>query len=416
MTGKTTDAAPGGSRLGNWLPADEAALSRFRCSFAEQVKAQRLDQELNPVVKDLATLIDNNPLLRMPLTQAIYEALAAEYDLGYETIPQLMGLINGVITHAPPFNQTALVGCPLNALLDPIMNMPSGYALFRSPTLNAQLKKVLNAWCSFLSGPDSRGYLNETSPTGWFCPEALKEIDMSLFVCDPSAPYWGFTSWNDYFTRKFKPGERPIADPDNNKVIVSACEATPFNIQSDVQLQSRFWMKSQPYSLQDIFTAPRQDLAETYVGGDLYQAFLSAHNYHCWNAPIGGTVVEAYNVDGTYYSDAPAEGYDPAGPNLSQGYITAVAARAVIVIQCDDTSVGTVACVFVGMAEISSNVITVRIGQHVDKGDQIGYFQYGGSTHCLIFEKGVIQSFVPQPPFDFNATPIHVGAQIATAN
>ena len=67
MTGKTTDAAPGGSRLGNWLPADEAALSQFRSSFAEQVKAQGLDQELNPVVKDLATLIDNDPLLRMPL-------------------------------------------------------------------------------------------------------------------------------------------------------------------------------------------------------------------------------------------------------------------------------------------------------------------------------------------------------------
>ncbi len=42
-------------------------------------------------------------------------------------------------------------------------------------------------------------------------------------------------------------------------------------------------------------------------------------------------IVEAYNVPGTYYADAPSEGIDPAGPNNSQGFITAVATRAVIV-------------------------------------------------------------------------------------
>lgn len=51
------------------------------------------------------------------------------------------------------------------------------------------------------------------------------------------------------------------------------------------------------------------------------------------------------------------------------------------------------AVMFVGMAEVSSNEITVFEGQHVNKGDQLGTFHFGGSTHCLIFRPGVNLDF-----------------------
>ena len=34
-----------------------------------------------------------------------------------------------------------------------------------------------------------------------------------------------------------------------------------------------------------------------------------------------------------------------------------------------------------------------RGGQHVNKGDQIGMFHFGGSTHCLIFRPEVNLQF-----------------------
>jgi hypothetical protein len=55
------------------------------------------------------------------------------------------------------------------------------------------------------------------------------------------------------------------------------------------------------------------------------------------------------------------------------------------------------------MAEVSSCVVEALPGQRVKKGNEIGYFQYGGSTYCLIFELGVISSFVPKPPFHDDA-------------
>jgi len=403
-------------RLGGWLPADESALESFRLAFVDHVMMSKLS--LNPEVEKLGNLIKNDPVLRMDFTMAIEQAMSAGHKLGYTNIDELMLLINGVMTMSPSFDTSALVGCPLNAILDWIMCAPSGFAAFRSPVLNAQLNRVLQSWNKFLSSTKSCTYLNVTPPKGWFSPEAFKTIQLNNFQYDTSKPYWGFNSWNDFFIRKFKPGVRPVAEPDNSKVITSGCESVPYAIEQNVKLSDTFWIKSQPYSLKDIFTAPKSSLAENFVGGTVYQAFLSAYNYHRWHAPVSGTIADIYLVSGTYYSEAESEGEDPAGPNDSEGYITTVATRMIIVIDCDDINLGKIACVFVGMAEVSSCIGEVRINQHINKGDEIGYFQFGGSTYCLIFQPHVINHFtvsVP-PPTVKNPVPVKLNSMIAIAN
>jgi phosphatidylserine decarboxylase len=400
-------------RLGGWLPRKEAELVAFRKDLAAKARGRTGQASRVGVVEELATLIGGDPVLRMDLTRAINDAIAAGYEPGYSTTEELIDIVDYLMTYAPRFSEASLIHCPLNAVLDWPMCMPSGYALFRDPALNAQLKRVLDVWCGFLSGPHSRTHLNTSSPEGWFSPEAQKQLGMSQFICDPNEPYWGFTSWNSFFTRQFRRGERPVAEPNNDKVIVSACEASPYNIQHDVKLHDQFWIKSQPYSLQEMFTESQHELAKQFVGGSVYQAFLSAFNYHRWHAPVGGKIIKAYHVDGSYYSGAESEGIDPGGLNDSQGYTTAVAARAVIVIDCDAPRIGLVGCIFVGMADVSSCVIEALPGQRVAKGDELGYFQYGGSTYCLVFQPDVVQTFVPHPPFDDAKPPLHVNACVA---
>lgn len=405
---------------GEWLPHSEHALSNFRATLARHSR-KRPGNVLSPPVQELQELLLNTPILRMHLTEAIEQAIAMaqahpEIELGYSTIPELMLLIDSVMTMSLPFSTSELVACPINALLDWPMCMPSGFPLFQFPEVNARIKVILDHWSAFLGSGDSRGYLNSTSPTGWFSKEAAKQVDMSLFACDPGKPHHGFASWNDFFIRRFKPGARPVAAPHDPSIIASACEATPFQLQAGAALQDRFWLKNQPYSLIDIFTAPRIDLAEKFAGGTVYQAFLSAYNYHRWHAPVAGIVVDAYLVPGTYYSDAPSAGLDGGGPDKSQGYITAVAARAVLVIDTGVRGLGLVACIFVGMAEISSCVVEVRRGDKVGKGQELGYFQFGGSTHCLIFQPGARISFAVAPPFDHRTPTVKLGAPLATVS
>ena len=169
--------------------------------------------------------------------------------------------------------------------------------------------------------------------------------------------------------------------------------------------QDRFWIKSQPYSLQDLLA--RDESVDQFVGGTIFQAFLSATNFHRWHSPVAGTIVRAFIQDGTYYSEADSEGSDAVEPTNSQSYMAHIATRSIILIEADNPVIGLVAFVPVGMSEVSSCIIGPHItpGYHVAKGDELGYFQFGGSTHCLVFRPGVIADFsshrytpAPRPP------------------
>jgi phosphatidylserine decarboxylase len=327
----------------------------------------------------------------------------------------MLVVLNHVLNSAPEFNTTGMVGCPINAVLDFPMITRAGLAAFLSPKVNAMLKKVLKVWTEYLDSPASRYVLN-SSENGWLCPAALKALQMDDFVHDPKAPYFGFKSWNDFFIRQLKPSVRPVAEPDNNHVIISACESAPFGISTDVKDHAKFWLKSQPYSLRHMLDGL---FVDEFIDGTVYQAFLSPENYHRWHSPVSGTIKKIHKVEGTYYSEAASEGFDPAGPNNSQGYIAHTATRALIFIEADGP-IGLMCLIPVGMAEVSSCVTIVEENRKVKKGDQIGYFQFGGSTHCLIFRKGVVSQFgtqaIPQGPNGANSPVVKVNSFLAMAN
>jgi phosphatidylserine decarboxylase len=256
-------------------------------------------------------------------------------------------------------------------------------------------------------------------PSGWRSDEAAAAVGIEQFQYDPAEAHWGFRSWNDFFTRRFKEAARPVADPDDDRVIANVCESRPYGISVDVQLHDTLWIKSQPYSLHDMLGGDQS--APEFVGGTVFQAYLSATNYHRWHSPVTGTVVRAFRVQGTYYSEADSEGPDAADPQKSQSYLAHVATRAVILIQADNPDIGLVAAIMVGMSDVSSCVLHPHLapGYRLRKGDEIGHFQYGGSTYCLAFRAGVIASFaleaipqphLPQPPL------VLVRAQLATAH
>ncbi|MEK6346693.1 MAG: phosphatidylserine decarboxylase family protein [Burkholderia sp.] len=402
-------------RLGDWLAAEELQMTAYRRHLARDAYAQAGQSPRASVVAELATLFERDAVLRMGLSRAIEQATEAGYGLGYATIDDLMTILDAVLRYAPPFSETGLIVCPVNALLDWPMCMPAGYELFRDEAVNAQLGKLLSAWSAFLSGPHSRTHLHERGPDGWFCPEAQARMRLDEFVCRPDEPHWGFESWNHFFTRRFRDGARPVAEAGDARVVVNACEAAPYQIASRVRRVDDFWIKSQPYSIRDMLTPDETMLADRFVGGDIYQAYLSAWNYHRWHAPVGGTVTHAYRVPGSYFSAADVEGLDPSGLNDSQGYMTAVATRAVVVIECEDPGMGSVACVFVGMGDVSSCMIDALPGQRIGKGDELGYFQYGGSTYCLLFEPGVIGRFLVEAAPDRDSPVLPVGAALAIA-
>jgi len=101
---------------------------------------------------------------------------------------------------------------------------------------------------------------------------------------------------------------------------------------------------------------------------------------------VDGVVEDIYAIEGTYYLDqSQFIPFDEGSPNNSESFLSAVAARKVLVIQADNEKIGKVAIIYIGMAEVSSCVETVKIGDRVEKGQEIGHFAYGGSSHCMVF-------------------------------
>ncbi len=108
-------------------------------------------------------------------------------------------------------------------------------------------------------------------------------------------------------------------------------------------------------------------------------------------------------------------------PTSSQSYLAHVAARAIFVIEADNPVIGQLAFVAIGMSEVSSCVLRSELtpGHRVAKGEELGYFQFGGSTHCVVFRPGAIAEFslaaIPQPQAS-DPTTVKVRSRLAVAN
>jgi phosphatidylserine decarboxylase len=419
---ETAPAEPTPYRVGEWLPSDHAHLIRWLNAMI--LKTHEDPKALHPVMADFQAVIESDSEIFMLFNQ-MFEQVPRRppYDKDPTGKPQvrdyqqMLKLLNTILTHAPEFDQTGLVGCPLNAILDWSMGTSAGMAAFLNQRVNVSLKKILDEWARFLRSPDSAYVLNEHPKKGWFGADARKAMpDFEReFICDPGQPHWGFRSWDDFFTRELRPGVRPVAGPNDMSVIVNACESAPYRIARHVKYRDRFWIKSQPYSIAHMLAA--DDLAPLFAGATIYQAYLSPLSYHRWHSPVAGTVTKAYVNDGSYYAEAASHGFDPAGPNDSQSFITEVATRALIFINADNPDIGLMCVLAVGMAEVSTCEITAYEGQRVKKGDQIGMFHYGGSTHCLIFRPDVKLEFDHhgQKP-GLHSINIPVNARIATVS
>jgi len=406
-------------RIGGWLPTDHRLHQKWLGAQVEHVDKAPA-KELNPVLKEFSDMVKSKPKLRM-LAEAMYTEIPHKAQYRHDPVgnkqirdfDHLIAVLNHIMSQGPHFTehqaQVGLVGVPMNATLDWPMATPSGYALFLDDEFNAGLKKVLNEWGRFLRSPESAKVLHKHK-TGWFGQLAINDVEEvankatgpdsklsfhDCFKCTPDHPTYGYDSWDSFFTRELQDGYRPTASPEDDDVIANCCESKPFNLQHNVKLVDEFWTKGNKYSLSDMFAS--QAIAEKFVGGTVYQAFLSALSYHRWHTPVSGKVVEAKVVDGTYFSEKISSAIintndaalSKAGLTNSQSYIAHVATRAVIVVEADNKDLGLVAFVGIGMDEVSTCEITVKVGDHVKKGDCTGMFHFGGSSHTVTFQKGV---------------------------
>lgn len=239
-------------------------------------------------------------------------------------------------------------------------------------------------------------------------PESVKGIkkwleDKSIKHDDFVLPREGFESFNAFFTRDLKPGARTVEGINDNSILVSPADGVVNMINNDLKMDTQIPTKGR-MTLNLNALLSNSKYAEKFVGGTAMAVFLKPDNYHHYHAPISGTVVEANEDVGDRLFGMPDIPDIINNGNIAYNKDYSVFERfrhGYLVI--DTEEYGYVAMMPIGLQTIGSVVFKEQFKKVEDtnpvkiyKGQEVGYFAYGGSTVLLIFQKGVFSSLSVQ--------------------
>ncbi|KAL2824572.1 phosphatidylserine decarboxylase-domain-containing protein [Aspergillus pseudoustus] len=224
-------------------------------------------------------------------------------------------------------------------------------------------------------------------------PQSARDLDTfmtspSYNMADYTTPRGGvWRTFNEFFARQLKPGRRPIAAIGDRTVVTSPADFAFIEEAHTISCDSTITTKGMTWSLAQMLA--QSPYAGRFADGVWLHGFLDVDDYHHVHAPLAGRVVEARVIPGMNYMLVEAKSSriqeDGVGqlviPNET-GY-QFYQSRGLIVL---DTGSGLVAVLPVGMAIVSSVILTAEVGAELHKGEELGYFQFGGSDVVLVFE------------------------------
>ena len=185
-----------------------------------------------------------------------------------------------------------------------------------------------------------------------------------------------FQSFNEFFYRKLKPEARPVAE--GNTVAVFPADGRHLAIQN-VSASDHFYIKGQGFDLAKFLGDPK--LAEEFNGGSVLISRLCPVDYHRYHFPVSGVASTVKILEGSLKSVSPLA----LRRSLS---ILWENRRARTIV--DSPDFGKVVVMEVGATCVGGMRSTFKPGS-IQKGDNKGYFSFGGSCVTTVFKQGAIQ-------------------------
>ena len=186
-----------------------------------------------------------------------------------------------------------------------------------------------------------------------------------------------FGSFNDFFYRKLKPEARPICEGDAAFAFPADGRHLPV---IGWGAQNVFYAKGQAFELSGFLGD--KELAQTFAGGDGLISRLCPTDYHRFHSPVSGKIVDRRKIEGSLAS------VSPIALRQRLGYLWENR-RELLLIESD--SIGLVAYVAIGATCVGGIEYTRDLGDTVEKGDELGYFAFGGSCVATFYEPGKLR-------------------------
>lgn len=184
-----------------------------------------------------------------------------------------------------------------------------------------------------------------------------------------------YCSYNDFFIRKIKPGARPIAKSESALICPCDGKLSVHRITRD----SRFYIKDTEYTVEQLLRS--KSLAKRYDNGYAVVIRLTVDNYHRYCYVAEGVKSSNVSLAGCLHT------VNPVANELHPIYKEN--AREYTLLQT--TKFGTIVMMEVGAMMVGKIRNHHKGPRKVDKGEEKGYFEFGGSTVVLLLQHGKVR-------------------------
>lgn len=319
--------------------------------------------EYQPIVAELIELLKVHPDVADALTQSIRKA---DFD-DVVTLTDYYTFLNGMATLIPTVRNLNAVLLKYYFLID-----HSPHDVLQSDASFQRWSRAFAAdWGSFLDTTESARDLN-----GFYSDP---RYHMSDYCASPS----GWLTFNQFFARQVRPGKRPVQDMCNDRVIVCPADSV-FKGHWPIQSDSSITVKDLTWSITELLDdSPYQ---HRFNGGVFTHSYLDVNDYHRFHVPVRGVVKEVRKIPGNVTMDVikkpdgSLDTVDGTGYQFTQD-------RGLIVI---DSPLGLVAVLPIGMAQVSSVNLSAQVDAVLHKGEEFGFFSFGGSDIVTLYEAGKV--------------------------
>ncbi len=219
------------------------------------------------------------------------------------------------------------------------------------------------------------GKFADTRVSKYAIPLFKRSYDVNVNESELVKPLKSFTSLNDFFSRQLKPIARPFNQ--NEDFLCSPADGYIWVAPIDEQLN--FHVKNAQFTLPKFLNDTA--LAQEFIGGTIIVVRIAPHHYHRFHAPCSGIPETIHMINGKYES-VNMISYLCGVPVLQQNE------RGLIKLQ--DTPFGSMCIIPVGALCVGRIKTTYTPDIKITKGDEMGYFEFGGSTVVMLLKKDAI--------------------------
>lgn len=184
-----------------------------------------------------------------------------------------------------------------------------------------------------------------------------------------------FSSFNDFFYRKLNAKARPIqagiVSPGDGRLLA-------FENVSDV---NQFYVKGSEFTLAQYLQ--NMEMAEQFKNASLFILRLAPNDYHRFHFPYAGIPTESKRIKGNYFSVSPYA--------LRQNFTQVFCENQREYTLLKTVDKGEMLISPVGATLVGSIINTYKAKKSLQKGDEMGYFAFGGSTVVLLVDKNKVK-------------------------